>query len=414
MNAYNPGDAQNLLIEAGSIIHKHEAISRETGYSFNIFEIAGIGAAEDKVCLVLRELLLPTGSHGHGSKYLEIFLQDCLGLSFISSELDKAKVHREYHADGRRIDIVIEVGIRFIPIEVKVSSSEGEVQCYDYYQYAKKRDNQARVVYLTKFGDAPESSAEKLTKAGDEYEEVIQLSFAKDILGWLYKCLALPGTIKKASVREVIIQFAATMEKFTDKLGDKPMDEITKLLMKTPENLQNAMTIASTLKDLESRRPEMIKKFLAAVEGAIGDKRLKRALGMSGDYLENDCVKKFKAPGINYIVGTAEGADILFRIEIDWHGELFAGYCLARDGERFGDEELVSSNKVKRLFREIDECEPSEWWIYWEFTMFNDDKVNFKHFNENYYRLFDSGMFDQIVASTVAHANDMLDKLKMK
>ena|GEM_PF-4789638 len=89
---FNRDSVVHLLSKAGSIIEKYEAISRETGGNFNIFEIAGISTKETTICRVLHELLSPAGRHGQSGAYLEIFLQDCLGLTFNKAEVEK----REY------------------------------------------------------------------------------------------------------------------------------------------------------------------------------------------------------------------------------------------------------------------------------------------------------------------------------
>ena len=58
--------------------------------------------------------------HGQGAIFLRLFLDDVLGMPVNSEEeLNYAVVTTEYLIDReRRIDIVIELGQRFIPIEV--------------------------------------------------------------------------------------------------------------------------------------------------------------------------------------------------------------------------------------------------------------------------------------------------------
>ena len=66
--------------------------------------------------------------------------------------LSRTDVTKEFVIDNeRRIDIVIQNSRFFIPIEVKIYAGEQEGQCYDYFQYVRN----ARLVYLTRFGDAP-------------------------------------------------------------------------------------------------------------------------------------------------------------------------------------------------------------------------------------------------------------------
>jgi len=252
-------DINILLRDAGNIIEKYEMLSRETGNTFNIFEIAGVSTKETMVCRVLAELLNPDGRHGQGYEYLNQFLSDCLGLHLSDQELRGAKVYREYPAQGRRIDIVINVGSRFIPIEVKIYADDGDDQCYDYYQFAMSRDSKTKVVYLTPFGEKPpDKSARELS-----YDAVLPISFANDIKNWLEKCLALPETIRKTPVREILLQFLSTIRGFTNQLEDKPMNEMIKLLTSSEQNMRKAIAIADTLEACEK---EVVHKFFSAFQ----------------------------------------------------------------------------------------------------------------------------------------------------
>jgi hypothetical protein len=75
---------------------------------------------------------------------------------------------------GRPIDIVIEGGGRFIPIEAKIYAIDQNGQCYDYCAYARTKDKAAKIVYLTLFGDAP--SKDSRGELGDD--DIILLSFS--------------------------------------------------------------------------------------------------------------------------------------------------------------------------------------------------------------------------------------------
>jgi hypothetical protein len=60
-------------------------------------------------------------------------------MDFSKADIQSAQVHREYFADRRLIDIVIEIGNRFIPIEVKIYAGDQWGQCYDYWRFAQKK-----------------------------------------------------------------------------------------------------------------------------------------------------------------------------------------------------------------------------------------------------------------------------------
>ena len=88
------------------------------------------------MCRMLYVLLNPKGSHGHGSTYLDLFLINVLK---IDKSANNAKVTREYNAEGRFIDLVIELPDFFIPLEVKIWAGNQNKQLSDYYNFAKKK-----------------------------------------------------------------------------------------------------------------------------------------------------------------------------------------------------------------------------------------------------------------------------------
>ena len=120
---------------------------------YNIFNILEITSKEVIICLFLADLLNPEGQHGCGILFLKSFVQQILKIYSMSDLLlSRTDVTKEFVIDNeRRIDIVIQNSRFFIPIEVKIYAGEQEGQCYDYFQYVRN----ARLVYLTRFGDAP-------------------------------------------------------------------------------------------------------------------------------------------------------------------------------------------------------------------------------------------------------------------
>jgi len=390
-----------LLSETGSIIKKYEAIAYETGANFNIFEIADISAKETTVCRVLTELLSPTGHHGQKGAYLEIFLRDCLKLEFDKEAIEKARVHREYPAGRRRIDIVIEIGNRFIPIEVKIYAGEGVDQCYDYLKFANKKDKDAKVVYLTLDGHTPsEYSAKNLSE-----DDVLPISFATDILSWLEKCIALPDTIRKAPIREILIQFISTIKRLTNQLEDKPKMEMIQLLSKSSENMRNAEAIVSSLNACKS---DMIFNLLKAIEKGIGREKLSHM-----DYEENGghLVKTYydkkhpNYPSLNYLFAKVrKNVEIWFKIEVGW--DLYAGLCVVTDGEHKGwtltDEECERFN-VSAYNKKDD------WWSNkWTHLPSEDERPHFKNTEvDNFYKLFDKDYFDEFVEKCVTLINNL-------
>lgn len=126
---------------------------------YNVFDILEINAKEVIMCRFLADLLNPEGQHGCGILFLKSFMRDILKEYSVSDVLlAHTDVMKEFVIDNeRRIDIVIQNSRFFIPIEVKIYADEQEGQCYDYYQYAQN----ARIVYLTRFGNVPSEYSRK-------------------------------------------------------------------------------------------------------------------------------------------------------------------------------------------------------------------------------------------------------------
>ena len=394
-----------LLSATGDIIEKYDAISCAAGRDFNIFDITRIDDKEVIVCRVLAELLDPKGRHGQGGAYLELFLSDCLDLKFSENEINNANVVPEYPAAGRFIDIVVEISGKFIPIEVKIYAGDQIRQCYDYCMYARKYDKDAKIVYLTRFGNEPQDYSKGELKS----EDIILLSFEIQILNWLEKCLALPDTIRKTPIREILIQFIAAINKITNQLEDKPMNEIIKLLSESEENMRNAKIIADTL---EKCRPEMIQKFFDAIH-----EKFKGTFERAETEWDYDKQKgKEISPLISYIFkrNAIPDISILFCITSDKWDNLFAGFSIIRNGERkcFEDKSIIESF---RKFYDIEEKKRTNWWICYEYIIFEGEQINLYNLNgnyNNYFKLFDPKKFDEIVGSTVEQAKAVFAKFK--
>jgi hypothetical protein len=112
-----------LLTHVSELAERFEEQYRKTGMKYNIFKIAGISEREVIMCRVLADFLNPKGLHYRGGVYLKLFVDMVirpLAENAGGLDLSKAKVVTEYSInENRRIDIVIEDGVFFIPIEVK-------------------------------------------------------------------------------------------------------------------------------------------------------------------------------------------------------------------------------------------------------------------------------------------------------
>jgi hypothetical protein len=237
-----------LLEQVSGIVKKYDELYWKKGRRYNIFEIARIHEKELIICRVIADLLNPKGRHYKGGVYLEIFW-DLLRPLFKGKtgqgrpprfEPEKARVFTEYSAGGgRRIDIVIEDGRVFIPLEVKIHARDQQDQVSHYADFSRLKSGEDRyvpVLYLTLDGRAPKDTEEK---------DYICLSFREHVLEWLKECLARPETEDAPPVWEIIKQLAEAVKSLCGYMEDDMAKEISDLIMQSEETVKAALAIRS-------------------------------------------------------------------------------------------------------------------------------------------------------------------------
>lgn len=408
-----------LLSEVSYISKKYEMLNQKTGGEFNIFNIANIASDEVCVCRVIHELINPNGSHYQGYTYLKLFIEEVLDMKFSDSEYKKATVYREYViGNGRRVDLVINIADRIIPIEVKIYANDQDKQCYDYYKICAKNSN---VFYLTLNGVCPsKESAYELNPIYEGtnivgYKEVSQISFENEILNWLNKCISHHDTIKIAPIREVILQFMGVIRSMTNLLEEEKEEEIVSVISASRDNIKSAINIEKSLK---SCKVNMIRKVLEAIENKLDDKLGDLQKSHSYSYKNDDYKlvrsyydnKKSSCPGLSYVIKSLdkEGVDLVLRFEIDHY--LFAGFCTPYN-DKF-DNNKLNKEEVNNLLS-VSDPQINGWWIHWDYIPSNKAlSPNFKDFNEAYFDLFDEKKFDQFIELCADSILEMLKKLK--
>ena len=212
---------------------------------YNIFSVLQIQSKEVLICRMIADLLNPRGQHGAGAEYLKIFLRDCLGMEKMDTKLaDQAIVTAEYAIDDeRRIDIVIEIGSYFLPIEVKIYAADQKSQCFDYYQYAKRRDAQAKVYYLTLDGHRPGKDSTSSGSQSVPEEDIVCLSFREHILNWLKACKSCENT----GMVPILEQFIQNIEQISGYTSEKVRNMVIDELLKSGDSLRAGMQIADSI-----------------------------------------------------------------------------------------------------------------------------------------------------------------------
>lgn len=213
------------------------------GERFNIFAILGLQRDENRThSRYLAELLSPAGRHGEGAKFLNAFVNDVLGLAL--DVRDRVKVTRELATqDQRRVDIVVESPELIIGIEVKIDAGDQKAQLHDYYTALKHRANNRKktvLVYLTLDGKPP--SAYSLKDL--EQENVLCLSFEKDIRQWIETCANLSK--HKPELSYALIQYKRLLENLTG-AGTSMTALIADKLANNRDDLETALALEKAL-----------------------------------------------------------------------------------------------------------------------------------------------------------------------
>jgi hypothetical protein len=238
-------NAARLLDGVTDIIKRYEEDWQKTGEKYNIFKVAGIAHKEVIMCRVLADLLNPQGKHGQGSRYLRLFWETIapkLPEKF-PLDVEHTKVTAEYIIDeNRRIDITLEDGKVFVPIEVKIWAPDLSRQAADYFDFAKtKNECHVPVLYLTVDGHEP-SAVSKADMGKDDY---VSLSFKQDILAWLEACAKENATEAVIPLRENLKQLIAAVKSLCGKSEDAEMEnEIFKLVTKDDDTVRAALAIS--------------------------------------------------------------------------------------------------------------------------------------------------------------------------
>ena len=273
---------------------------------YNIFSVLQIQSKEVLICRMIADLLNPRGQHGEGAEYLKIFLRDCLGMEKMDTKLaDQAIVTAEYAIDDeRRIYIVIEIGSYFLPIEVKIYAADQKSQCFDYYQYAKRRDAQAKVYYLTLDGHRPGKDSTSSGSQSVPEEDIVCLSFREHILNWLKACKSCENT----GMVPILEQFIQNIEQISGYTSEKVRNRGIDELLKSSDSLRAGMQIADSINAAKAKLIYLVfeefEKQLAGVAERNHWTREKKSNWYEYKEQADEFFYKWNttSPGINYIV----------------------------------------------------------------------------------------------------------------
>lgn len=372
----------------------HNAFQTEEKY--NLFEVLNITRKEVIICRFLTDLLNPKGKHGRGIAYIKSFFIQVLEEEHEDAYYEQFRVFKEFELPNRRrIDIVLQSQERFIPIEVKIDASDETSQCWDYYQYAKELDEQAKIIYLTKTGYEP-SEESKQSEDGTQTlqdNDILCISFEEDILTWLRMVIA----DEKNDVNKVISQFIDAMERECGIPEQKEINAICNYVLQDENRLQNALTLCKVMDDVKAR---LLMTFMEELEQALdaflekpsSEKyHLKKETEYHYYEYQQQANSSFYTrkdssfPGINYVFENVElkrNRQVWFRVEVYWN--LFAGLCVIEPDDTADDglQEVVDKNIRSRVIHELHKQlnlkfidNEDDWWVTWFYLPTGEDEM---------------------------------------
>lgn len=390
---------EEMLKNITAVSEKYDLINQKTGGWFNIFRIMDVSTNEVKICQLICDLLNPYGSHYQGTSYLKLFVEHVLKID--NFNYNGVRVFREYlTSENRRIDLVIENSTITIPIEVKIYADDQVNQLKDYFEMARG----ANVFYLSLFEREPD----KKSIGNMNTDRVTNITFEKDIVNWIDRCLQLRETITIAPIREVLLQFRMIIRTLANQMGDEKEVEVKELISKNSESIKSAVAIEQSLKQCKI---DMMYKLFSTLENKLelhGLKKIDVYDYSNGKVEKYYNIKGTTYPALSYLYkkDVKPYVDIILRFEIEY--DFFIGFCTpinnTCDGVQLTMDEIrknlvnIDSNRLKIDY----------WWIYIEELLLENESPNFNAHNEAYYKLFDENHFNVFIENCVERALELL------
>ena len=406
---------KNLLNQCRLIKQKDDAISKATGYNFNIFSILDRERYEVTThSYFIFELLNPKGSHNQKTKFLEIFLIYVLGIKNYGN-ISNFYVERESLTQkNRRIDFTIECDNLIIGIEMKIDAGDQKNQLFDYdaeLKYRAKGKKDIFLYYLTLDGsDASEYSLNGLSK-----DTVHNLSFNKDIYLWIKMCME--SVVSIPILRDALNQYLILIEKITGK-KESIVDEISDLLLKD-DNLAVAIELEKSVTKAKVKIQHrfwklFLEKLPSNFEFIDFDFIATDLDGKVDKYYELS--NSYRYYGVKYDISTTKDYTISYYIEL--HNKLYHGLTVSKQNEKgmleradYSDEDIYFAIRNTLLEKNIFVYQ-SAWWIARKHFDCSPE-IDFYNFNTYTLQLNDNSILEQSVECLVAETIESLKKVKV-
>ncbi|MBO5246335.1 MAG: PD-(D/E)XK nuclease family protein [Eubacterium sp.] len=331
----------------------------ENAKTYNFFETTGILKRELTICRFIADLLDPEGNHKLGSVGLQTFMELVFEEENDADYYQNFMISVEYPLEnGRRMDIVIEGNERFIPIEVKIDAKDQKNQCFDYLEFAKERDSEAQIIYLTKYGAKPSESS---MCSDDEYaclneEDIICISFEETIIEWLERMIQKTGN----DLNGLLTQYKQALERMCGVMEQEEKNILTDYILSNEERLYTTLKVSQVI---ETAKCKLLYKVFEDLERAMDmfiEAPENKIYGLYKEEIENYYIYKNEIdfengiygnePGINYVFGNIslkKRRQVWLRIACK--DQFYVGILVIEPDS----EALLVSSENRRVLREV-------------------------------------------------------------
>ncbi len=355
---YAEGVVSSLVKVSGEIDkleHARGVHLKATHGRFNLFTT--LLGAHDEVRLhtrYLTHLLDPDGSHDCGRLFLDAFLE-VVSLTENLNGQDCLCVRKEHGTGGLgNIDIYLEFKNAILVIENKIYAEDQQEQLQRYAEYAKsKKKDAVYIFYLTLRGHSPSENS----RGTLDENEVSLISYEKEVLGWLEKCLQ--ETYSFININQALQQYKTVINQLLgNTLKGKDMEKIKEEIKNNLELVRNSKQIRQALRDI---RDDGINLFFSELIHALTEKNKGFFLESTNGNITNPARSR---PG-NVGLGLTEDVIVEYRPK---ERRLFVG--------AFPDHNKNYPNKsgiIQKISEANKEINPESWWGLVQWLLSGDE-----------------------------------------
>jgi hypothetical protein len=225
-------------------------LKKQTAPDFSIFEF--LRSDEVGLSSCLAALLDPSGSHGQGPRFLELFLDHLQVQSSWREKLEDAHVSVETQANGmRRLDITICLpGNRWIGIENKPWAVDQVDQLADYGRHLERTaaSGQWMLVYLSEREPPRASIPQDLRDVWSRSGNFQHMKFTAAV-DWLRRC---ENESRPPTVRLFLQELATFVSREVCGVVEMEQGEIVKqLVLQSEQSLRAALIVSKSVPDIK-------------------------------------------------------------------------------------------------------------------------------------------------------------------